>query len=119
MRKKWVDYNGAVSRLRAVMVEQPVLNRSQAQEVIGISPSVFSLNVLANSLWLAKESQDGRWFETAALIRHFVRMDEQREAAKLLFAYYYFSDEAFEAEYGKSKAFVFAPGTNLTVGGDN
>ena len=119
MRKKWVDYSGAASRLRAVIADRPMLNRSQAQEIIGISPSVFSLNVLANSLWLARESQDGRWVETAALIRHFVRLDEQREAAKLLFAYYYFSDEAFEAEYGKSKAFVFAPGTNLTVGGDN
>ena len=113
MRKRWDDYAGAAERLAAAEGESPMLMRKQAQDITGMSPAVFGREVLANPMWIARNSEDVHpgvtYFRTADLVRHFERMRDKRECARLLY------DQAFLDEYGKSKEVVFAPGTTLTV----
>lgn len=124
MRKRWDDYGGAAEKLRAVEGESPTLMRKQAQDITGMSPVVFGREVLANPMWIARNSEDvhpgATYFRTADLARHFERMRDKRECARLMYDYFYLSDQAFLDEYGKPKEVVFAPGTALalTVGGD-
>ncbi len=119
MRKRWDDYAGAAERLAAAEGESPTLMRKQAQDITGMSPAVFGREVLANPMWIARNTEDvhpgATYFRTADLVRHFERMRDKRECARLLYDYFYLSDQAFLDEYGKPKEVVFAPGTTLTV----
>lgn len=123
MRKRWNDPAGAAERLRAVESERPKVMRVEAQEITGMSAVVFAREVLSNPMWIARNTEDARpgvtYFNTADLARHFERMRDKRECARLMYDYYYLSDQAFLDEYGKPKDVVFATGTSmtLTVGG--
>lgn len=125
MRKRWDDAAGAAERLRAAEAERPKVMRIEAQEIAGMSAVVFGREVLSNPMWIARNTEDVRpgvtYFNTADLARHFERMRDKRECARLAYDYYYLSDRAFLEEYGKPKDVVFAPGTSmtLTVGGDD
>ena len=119
MHKPWKDYAGAVERLKAVTEEEPTLTRNRAQEVIGIAPSVFGKQVISNCMWIAKNRTDLKRYQTRDLIRHFERMRDRVEPARLLYDRYALSDEAFEERYVAPKMVVFAKGTNLSVGGEN
>ena len=119
MRKRWSDYAGAVERLRAVEADRPTLMRVEVQEIAEMSAVVFGREVLANPMWIARNTADVRpgvtYFKTADLIRHFERMRDKRECARLLYDFYYLSEQAFSDEYGKSKDVVFGPGTSMTL----
>lgn len=123
MRKRWNDPAGAAERLRAVEDERPKLMRIEAQEITGMSAAVFGREVIANPMWIARNTEEVlpsgvRYFQTADLTRHFERMRDKRECARLLYDYYYLSDQAFLDEYGKPKDVVFGPGTFMAVAVD-
>lgn len=119
MRRRWNDPAGAAERLRAIEIDRPELMRVQAQEITGMSAAVFGREVIENPMWIARNTEKTlpgvTYFKTADLARHFERMRDKRECAKLLYHYFYFSDEAFLEEYGKPKDVVFGPGTSMTV----
>lgn len=84
-----------------------------------MSAAVFGREVIENPMWIARNTEKSlpgvTYFKTADLARHFDRMCDKRECARLLYHYFYFSDEAFLEEYGKPKDVVFGAGTSMTV----
>jgi len=130
MRPKWNRHLEAIDNLEKERCrlskegEPTSLRRYAAEEVMGMSSSVFEYEVRLNSLFRAyfKPEVDGRSssYEIDDLVKHLGRMQDSKEVVNLLYHQYFLPKSDFKKTYENDYDYTFAEGTKTPLlGGIN